>query len=127
VKKEVRLLVLIDGAVAAFLLAAPYLASWMMAHLPSCPFAEAGVLCPACGGTRCVASLMSGEVGNAFSHHPYFLLLFVYLAVLLFVYHVGVLFRVTFAKKIAVFMADYRMVIAWAVAFAIFGLLRNFL
>ena len=55
--------------------------------ITSCWFFETtGILCPSCGGTRCVQSLLRGDIINAFKYHVVFTIGIIYLLILNVVY-----------------------------------------
>ena len=55
--------------------------------ITSCWFFETtGILCPSCGGTRCVQSLLSGDIINAFKYNVVFSIGIIYLLILNVVY-----------------------------------------
>lgn len=121
-KKAVLLLdaVLLIAAV----LAGP-MAKWMLWALPDCALARVGVMCPSCGGTRCVRAFFSAEFGAAFRFNPFFFVLIWYLAGALVLLNVGVLLKVNWAEKTARAMTGGTAVIVAAITFALFGLVRN--
>ncbi|MBQ7416074.1 MAG: DUF2752 domain-containing protein [Oscillospiraceae bacterium] len=111
-------------AVAAAFAAVP-LTGWMFRSLPDCLSMRVGLLCPACGGTRCVRYFFGGQLGAAFLANPFFFVLIWYLSAALVLLNVGVLFGVEPAQRIAKRMTDWHAVIVAAVLFAIFGVARN--
>ena len=118
--------ILLDLGLVALALLAKLLTGWMLWLLPDCPVAKMGLLCPACGGTRCVRYFFSGQLGAAFGANPFFFVLIWYLGAALVLWNVGVLLNAPKAERIARRMTDWRAVIVAAVLFAIFGVLRNF-
>lgn len=115
-----------DGLVLLLALAAKPLSGWMMEHVPACPVASVGLQCPACGGTRAVRYFFGGAFSMSFVMNPAIFLLMVYLGVALILLNVGILLKVEGLEKIGLRMTDWRAVIVWAIAFAIFGVVRNF-
>lgn len=101
------------------------LAALMMRWLPACAFAQRGVLCPACGGTRCVSSLCQGAFGQAFSYNPVLFLVLMAGCALVIALHFWVLFRARWAAAVCRVLVHHRTVIGFAVSFVVFGLLRN--
>lgn len=123
--KRKRWILLLDATLLLLLLCAGALAQWMMEVVPACPVAAAGYQCAACGSTRCVLALSRLEFGTAFSAHPLLCLLLCYGFVGLVALHLGYLAgRPAFARMFR-WLTDYRAVIGWAVAYALFGILRN--
>ena len=125
--KKKQFVLLLDLALVVFALAAVPLTGWMVAAIPDCPVTKLGLLCPACGGTRCVRYFFSGRFADAFWVNPFFLLLILYLGAALVLLNVGVLLKVERSEKIARAMISWQTVIVLAVLFAVFGVVRNFL
>lgn len=122
-KKKVVLL--LDGALLIVATLVVPMAQWMLRTLPDCSFAKIGVLCPSCGGTRCVRAFFSGEFAAAFSFNPFFFVLIWYLGAALVLLNVGVLWKVKWAERAARAMTGGTAVIIAAITFAIFGVVRN--
>lgn len=117
--------ILLDSILAALALLAGKVTGWMIALIPDCPVTKYGLLCPACGGTRCVRYFFSGQWGAAFRINPFFFILIWYLAVAWMMLNVGILLNIPIAKKVAGTMLHWRTVIIAAVLFAVFGIVRN--
>lgn len=98
----------------------------MMALIPDCPVTRFGLLCPACGGTRCVRYFLELRWGQAFIMNPFFFALIWYVGAGLLLLNVGVLGNVSWAKRISGAMLHWRAVIVIAVLFGVFGIVRNF-
>lgn len=50
--------------------------------LPNCMIKEkTGLLCPTCGGTRCVKNFLEGNMIASFSYHPIFFLTIIFLLI----------------------------------------------
>ena len=118
--------ILLDVGVLVIAMTAHTLTDWMLHMIPACPVATLGLLCPACGGTRCVRYFFSGRFADAFGVNPFFFSLILYLAAAMVLLNVGALLDVKKADQIARGMTNWRAVIVIAVAFAIFGIVRNF-
>lgn len=115
----------IDAAVMLLLLFGQRITALMMQILPDCPFAQWGYLCPACGGTRCVASFCRGAFGESFAYNPIIFIVLVYSIVLLIALHLRSFFGFRFATAMSRVMASHWAVIGFAVVFAAYGFLRN--
>lgn len=126
-KKKKLYVRLLDLGLVALALTAKVLTGWMLRLIPACPFALAGVLCPACGGTRCVRYFFSGQFAAAFWVNPFFFVLIWYLAAALVLLNVGVLLKARRAETLARAMTGWQAVIVCAALFAIFGVVRNFM
>ena len=97
----------------------------MLDFFPPCVLlTKYGITCPACGGTRCVNYFFTLRFWDSFSMHPIFFLIIVYL-ILLFVMANCSLFTKRLDKALKV-MFTPRVVVAWTILFAIFGIIRGF-
>ena len=67
-----KYILLLDAGILALIPVAVLLAKWMLKALPDCMFMRVGVLCPACGGTRCLIQLARGNFLQALQLNPYF-------------------------------------------------------
>lgn len=59
-----------------------------------------GILCPACGGTRCVVNLMLGNYQESFSYHPIFFLTILYLMLVNFIYIISTITKKEIASNL---------------------------
>lgn len=58
--------------------------------LPSCLINKTfGILCPSCGGTRCIINLLQGNFLESFNYHPIFFVTAIYLMVINVIYIVN--------------------------------------
>ena len=124
---EKKKVVLIDLILVFSVLAAGIAAKILLSYisLPGCPFLTAtGLPCPACGGTRCVMSIVQGKITAAFNFNPYFFLIFTYLFVLFIVFNIRHLTQNRIAQKLLRIMCDYRVIIGWALLCPVFWVLR---
>lgn len=63
--------------------------------LPKCFINETfGILCPSCGGTRCVINFALGNFEQSFRYHPIFFITIIYLVLVNILYIIN-----TFRKK----------------------------
>lgn len=118
-------LLLLDGVLLALVGLARPLSRWMLAALSDCYVAQMGLVCPACGGTRAVAALCRGDLIAAVRLNALVVLLIVYAALVIVVFHIEVLLQQRWARVIRTRMLDYRVIIGWAVAAVLFTLVRN--
>lgn len=125
--KKKWLVILLDLGTVATAMAAVPLTGWMFDVIPDCPATKLGLLCPSCGGTRCVRYFFSGHFGDAFAVNPFFFFLILYLGSALVLLNVGVLLKRNRIERIAVGMVNWKAVIIAAALFAVFGVTRNFL
>ena len=122
-KRTITLTLLLDAAVLAAAATAPFLSRCLIDWLPDCPLRQFGLLCPACGGTRCVGAFFRGEWAEAFLLNPAVFLLIWYAAVLLLLVNLQpVTERV---RPVVKGMIHPCTVVCLAVAFALFGIFRN--
>lgn len=125
-KRKQTILLLADLCLLALVLAVPRLTNWMLESWPDCWVTKAGLLCPACGGTRCVRFLAQGRIWEALQSNWYMCLLLAYGGVLLLLSHFMVFSRMTIAGKALRILIKNAVLISLCVGFAIFGILRNF-
>lgn len=107
------ILAALAGPAAKLLLTAP----------PGCILASVGFQCPACGGTRCVRYLASGQLADAFRMNPYFFLSILFLGLLLVLLNTTVLFGK--GEKLLKKLATPTAAIIWAIGLIPFTILRN--
>lgn len=70
-------------------------------YMPVCFFKKNfGILCPGCGGTRCVTNFMQGNFKESFIYHPIYFILIIYLSIVNIIYIINS-FR---NKEIATFL-----------------------
>ena len=56
-------------------------------YIPQCwIYQTTGILCPACGGTRCVVNIFQGNIKEAFFSHMIFFITIIYLVICNIVY-----------------------------------------
>ena len=92
----------------------------MIRFVPGCIFYKKfGLLCPACGGTRFMISLLHLKFAQAFYIHPVFFLLMMYLVILNISYIINTIFN----KKIYLFR--WWHIVFWGILLLIFTIFRN--
>lgn len=124
-KKQI-LLLLADLGILALALLIPHISQFMLSSGPPCVFTLLGVQCPSCGATRCVRYFFTGQFSAAFSMNPFIFCLILYAILWLILVNVSCFTGWKPAGKISRFMVRPGVVITLAVAFALFGILRNF-
>ena len=95
----------------------------IISFLPSCIlYKNFGILCPSCGGTRCVTNFMMGNFKQSFVYHPIFFITSIYLLIANFIYIVN-----SFRKKqILTFLyPKQKFWIAFIVILLIYTIIRN--
>ena len=67
----------------------------MIKYIPNCFIHEKfGILCPSCGGTRCVINFLTGNFMQSFLYHPIFFITIIYLLFINLIYIIN-----SFRKK----------------------------
>lgn len=91
--------------------------------IPNCPIKEnLHILCPSCGGTRCVVNFILGNFYESFWYHPVFFITIIYLL------FTSVLFIVNLFKKKKVLTFLYpkaKFWIGFGIITFIFTIVRN--
>jgi len=93
--------------------------------IPECPAKAIGILCPACGGTRCFYYFFSCDFAKAFALNGFLFLTTLYVCAVLILWNLSWLFEVKFASKALNRMLDYRVFLGWGIGMALFFLFRN--
>ena len=120
-------ILLLDGVLILCGLFAPLLAKFLISLPIDCFVQEMGMLCPACGGTRCVSLVFQGRFTEAFWMNPYIFLTGIFAGMIIGLIHLTVLIDKDCFRKFSSHILRYRTVIVWAIGFGLFGILRNFI
>lgn len=93
--------------------------------IPECwVYKNTGILCPACGGTRCVQNFLQGNFIEAFFSHMIFFIGIIYLGIIDIVY----LINLNRKEKIGIeFYPKYWYAIIFAIVLIIYTIVRNVL
>ncbi|MCI8637171.1 MAG: DUF2752 domain-containing protein [Clostridia bacterium] len=93
--------------------------------IPKCwIYQNTKILCPACGGTRCLINLLKGNWIEAFFSNMIFFVTFIYLGILNIIY----IINLNKEKKVAVWLyPKYWYVIIFAIFLIIYTIVRNLL
>lgn len=96
-----------------------------LAIIPECwVYQTTGLLCPACGGTRCVLYILEGNWMKAFFSHMVFFIGILYLLIINIIY----LINLDKEKKVGTWMyPKYWYAIVFAVELIIYTIVRNLL
>lgn len=96
-----------------------------LAIIPECwVYQTTGLLCPACGGTRCVVSILEGNWVKAFFSHMVFFIGILYLLSINIIY----LINLNKEKKVGTWIyPKYWYEIVFAVVLIIYTIVRNLL
>lgn len=95
----------------------------MTKYMPTCfAYDKFGILCPSCGGTRCVTNFALGNLRASFSYHPIFFITIIYLGIVNIIYIIN-----SFRKKeIATFLyPKTKFWIAFLIILVIYTVFRN--
>ena len=90
-----------------------------------CFYLQFGLQCPACGGTRCLNYLTAGKVFYAFQLNPYVFCTVILSVGILSLMNIAVLSKKGQGRELLNRIWKPKWLIAWAVGFAVFGILRN--
>lgn len=125
--KSFNIIILADVILILLMCFGKRLVHLAMNILPTCPFLKMGLLCPACGGTRCTFAILNLDFAAAFNFNPFIFVLFFYAATAYICVNLHFLFGFNTPRKIYKALLDYKVIIILAVAFMIFGVVRNFI
>lgn len=92
-------------------------------YMPTCIINEKiGILCPSCGGTRCITNFILGNFKQSFLYHPIFFVTIIYLFVINLVYIIN-----SFRKKevLTFLYPRLKFWIIFLIIIGIFTILRN--
>ena len=95
----------------------------LLQYMPECFIKHTfGILCPSCGGTRCVINFILGNFRLSFSYHPIFFITIIYLILTNILYIIN-----TFRKaEIATFLyPKTKFWIVFLIILLIYTILRN--
>lgn len=122
-KKRKIFVILIE--IIIFIILYSFVNSTYINLIPPCwVYCQTGVLCPACGGTRCLIYLLKGNWIQAFCSHMVFFIGIIYLLIFNLVYIVNL----NKEKKIGTWIyPKYWYVIIFAVVLIIYTIIRNLL
>lgn len=121
VKKQRKMLIGIQIVIFLFIVGSYIILNTnMIKFIPGCTFYKKfELLCPACGGTRFMISLLKLNFVQAFYIHPVFFLLTMYLVILNISYIINTIFN----KKIYLFR--WWHIVFWGILLLIFTIFRN--
>ena len=94
-------------------------------YIPQCwIYQTTGILCPGCGGTRCVINLFQGNIKEAIFSHMIFFITIIYLLICNIVY----IINLNKKKKIATWIyPKYWYSIIFVIILLIYTIIRNIL
>lgn len=122
-KKRKIFIILIE--IIIFIILYSFVNSKYINLIPQCwVYRQTGILCPACGGTRCLIYLLKGNWIQAFFSHMVFFVGIMYLLIFNFIYIVNL----NKEKKICTWIyPKYWYIIIFAVILIIYTIIRNLL
>ena len=93
--------------------------------LPECwIYKTTGLLCPACGGTRCIINIFKGNMIEAFLVHPIFFISIIYLITINIIYIINIGKK---EKILTYIYPKYWYSIIFAIILTIYTIARNIL
>lgn len=118
-------ILIIGIEIVGFILLYSFMNSNYLEAIPQCwVYDTIGILCPACGGTRCVINLLKGNWLEAFFSHMVFFVGIMYLLIVNIVY----LINLNRDKKIGTWVyPKYWYAIVFAILLIIYTIVRNLL
>ena len=82
-KKTQNMLLLELGIIFLVLIIFIVVKSNLIKYFPTCLINEKfGILCPSCGGTRCISNIILGNFKMSFLYHPIFFITIIYLVII---------------------------------------------
>lgn len=126
-KRNIFLTLTLDLTVVAFIFAAPFILRGMIDGVPNCWSLQMGIICPACGGTRCLLNLIQGNFLAAFKLSPMVILVVLYLCLVLLCLNFAAFTRQKYFYKILRKLTNHYSIIILAITFVVVGILRNFI
>ena len=121
-----RHVLMLDGLFVLLIPACKVITGWMLEKgTTPCYYWQFNLQCPACGGTRCLYNIASGEFLNAFWLNPYVFCTVVLSVGILILMNVAVFCMKEQGQKLLKYILRTKWLIVWAVGFAVFGILRN--
>ena len=128
IKKHKKISVLLLNTLIAvlFIVLRP-LAAFMIQHFPTCPFFSHGIICPSCGGTRCIENLVNFHFEKSFQYHPYIFLVVCYCFVVWILLNLYCLLNIKPCLKILKAMTGFKVFYLIVFGYILFGILRSFL
>lgn len=124
-KMKKRAIYIISIEIIALLLLYVFIKLEYQKWIPSCwIYKTTGILCPACGGTRCVVFMLQGKWIQAFFSHIIFFIGILYALVL----NAVVIININKEKKVAIWLyPKWWYVILFCVILLVYTIIRNLL
>lgn len=91
--------------------------------VPSCYILrKTGILCPSCGGTRCIKALINLNIIEALRMNAFYTITIIYLLILNIVYILNTLFKTNKLKFLYIKKAH---LVIWLIALILYTVFRN--
>ena len=91
--------------------------------VPHCYILEkTGILCPSCGGTRCIKALLSFNISEAFKMNAFYTITIIYLLILNVVYILNTIFK---TNKFKIIYIKKVHLIIWLITLILYTVFRN--
>lgn len=91
--------------------------------VPHCYILEkTGILCPSCGGTRCIKALLSFNIREAFNMNAFYTITIIYLLILNIVYILNTIFK---TNKFKIIYIKKVHLIIWLITLILYTVFRN--
>lgn len=126
-KQKFYFTIILDFVAVALVLIVPFILRAMLHGAPNCWSLQMGIICPACGGTRCLLNLLEGNLVTAITLNPMVLFVVLYLCVVLLCLNFFAFTKLKLFQKALRLLTNYKLIIALTVCFVVVGTLRNFL
>lgn len=125
-KFSARTTLIVDGAILLLIPALGLLSKFMIFALPdTCTLYRLGLLCPACGGTRCIRELCSGNLFGAYGYNKFVFCAVFYALVGLILYNLACLLKWRAARSALKILFGKTALITIAFLYILFGIIRN--
>ena len=125
-KFSARTALFIDGALLVLIPVLGFFSRLMIFALPdTCTLYRLGLLCPACGGTRCIRELCSGNFFAAYGYNKFVFCAVFYALVGLVLYNLACLFKWRAARSALNILFGKTALITIAFLYILFGIMRN--
>lgn len=123
-KTEYKKLILIETIIISALIFTYILViSGYISFVPKCYFiSNYGILCPSCGCTRCINSLLKGDLIEAIKYNAVFFITIIYLIILNTIYIINNFKKNKILEKI---YPKWWYLIIWVIILLIYTLIRN--
>ncbi len=121
------ILILADIAVVIAAGFSPAVASALLPRLGACYFARYGLLCPSCGGTRCVYNLFTGRIVEAFACNAAVFCVILYGLLLLVMVNIRLFSNGRWGHRVMRAMVHPAALASLLGVYILYGILRNIL